>query len=64
MPAPPYSQLVRQAQDLNAAGLMAYGLLIGDPRHPAFPYQAVDAMLFDPPAIGATIRPPACVWPA
>ena len=35
-------------EDLNAAGLKAYGLLIGDPRHPDFPYQAVDVTLFDP----------------
>lgn len=48
MPAPLYSRLLRQAQDLNAAGLKAYGLLIGDPAHPDFPYQAVDVALFDP----------------
>jgi len=48
MPAPLYSRLLRQAQDLNAADLKAYGLLIGDPAHPDFPYQAVDIVLFDP----------------
>jgi proteasome lid subunit RPN8/RPN11 len=48
MPAQLYSRLLRQAQDLNAAGLKAYGLLIGDPAHPDFPYQAVDIVLFDP----------------
>ena len=48
MPAPLYARLLRQAQDLNAAGLKAYGLLIGDPAHPDFPYQAVDIVLFDP----------------
>ena len=48
MPAPLYSQLLGRAQDLNAAGLKAFGLLIGDPRHPHFPYQAVDVVLFDP----------------
>ena len=48
MPAPLYSHLLGRAQDLNAAGLKAFGLLIGDPRHPHFPYQAVDVVLFDP----------------
>ena len=33
MPAPLYSRLLRQAQELNAAGLKAYGLLVGNPRH-------------------------------
>jgi proteasome lid subunit RPN8/RPN11 len=48
MPAPLYSRLLRRAQDLHAAGLKAYGLLVGDPAHPDFPYQAVDVALFDP----------------
>ena len=48
MPARLYSQLLGRAQALNAAGLKAFGLLIGDPRHPHFPYQAVDVVLFDP----------------
>jgi len=43
-----YSRLVRQAQDLNRAGLKAYGLLAGDPRQPGFPYRAVDVVVLDP----------------
>lgn len=48
MPAQLYSRLVRQAQQLNRAGLKAYGLLAGDPGRPGFPHQAVDAVVLDP----------------
>ena len=48
MPAPLYSRLLRRAQQLNAAGLKAFGLLVGDPRQADFPYRAVDVVLFDP----------------
>ena len=48
MPAPLYSRLLRQAQELNAAGLKAYGLLVVYPRHADFPYQAVDVVLMAP----------------
>ena len=48
MPAPLYSRLLRRAQELNTAGLKAYGLLVGNPRHADFPFQAVDVVLFDP----------------
>jgi len=33
---------------LNATGLKAYGLLVGDLRDPAFPYRAVDVVVLDP----------------
>ena len=48
MPAELYSRLLRRAQMLNATGLKAYGLLVGDPRDPAFPYRAVDVVVLDP----------------
>lgn len=48
MPADLYARLLRQAQELNAAGLKAFGLLIGDPRDPGFPYRAVDVVILDP----------------
>jgi len=48
MPAELYSRLLRRAQMLNATGLKAYGMLIGDPRDPAFPYRAVDVVVLDP----------------
>ncbi|HEY5881929.1 MAG TPA: Mov34/MPN/PAD-1 family protein [Nakamurella sp.] len=48
MPAELYSRLVRRAQDLNRAGLKAYGLLAGDPRQPGFPHRAVDVVVLDP----------------
>ena len=48
IPAPLYSRLLRQAQELNAAGLKAYGLLVVYPRHADFPYQAVDVVLMAP----------------
>jgi proteasome lid subunit RPN8/RPN11 len=48
MPAELYSRLLRRAQMLNATGLKAYGLLVGDPRDQAFPYRAVDVVVLDP----------------
>lgn len=48
IPAPLYTDLLRQAQDLHAAGLKGYGLLLGDPADPQFPYHAVDVIVFDP----------------
>jgi len=48
MPGRLYSELLRQAQELNAAGLKGYGLLLGDPADPQFPYNAVDVVVFDP----------------
>jgi len=48
MPAELYSRLVRQAQELNRAGLKAFGLLAGDPRQPGFPHRAVDVVVLDP----------------
>ena len=48
MPDELYSRLLRRAQILNANGLKAYGLLVGDPREPAFPYRAVDLVVLDP----------------
>ena len=48
MPADLYARLLGRAQKLNAAGLKAYGLLVGDPRHPGFPYRAVDVVMLDP----------------
>jgi len=48
MPAELHSRLLRRAQELNAAGLKAYGLLVGDPRDPAFPFRAVDVVVLDP----------------
>ena len=40
--------LLRKAQDLHAAGLKAFGLLLGDPTDPLFPFRAVDVVVFDP----------------
>jgi len=48
MPAELYSRLVRQAQQLNRAGLKAYGLLAGDPHQSGFPHHAVDVVVLDP----------------
>lgn len=48
MPARLYTELLRQAQDLHAAGLKGYGLLLGDPADPHFPYSATDVIIFDP----------------
>ena len=48
MPAPLYSTLIRQAQELDRRGLKAFGLIVGDPRDPAFPFHAVDVVLLDP----------------
>jgi len=48
MPEELYSRLLRQAQQLNRAGLKAYGLLAGDPDHPGFPYRADDVVVLDP----------------
>lgn len=48
MPAELYSRLLHRAQMLNANGLKAYGLLVGDPSDPAFPYRAVDVVVLDP----------------
>ena len=46
--APVYADLLRRTQDLHAAGLKGYGLLLGDPADPRFPYRAIDAVVFDP----------------
>ena len=48
MPAELFSRLIHRAQQLNAAGLKAYGLLVGDPRESGFPYRAVDVVVLDP----------------
>ena len=48
MSAELYRRLLHRAQMLNATGLKAYGLLVGDPRDPAFPYRAVDVVVLDP----------------
>ena len=42
------SGLLKTAQDLHAAGLKAFGLLLGDPTDPMFPFRAVDVVVFDP----------------
>jgi len=42
------TSLLRQAQAFHAAGLKAFGLLLGDPDDPRFPFRAVDAVIFDP----------------
>jgi proteasome lid subunit RPN8/RPN11 len=48
LPAELYMRLLFRAQELNAAGLKAYGLLVGDPRRPGFPFRAVDVVVLDP----------------
>jgi len=48
LPADLHEHLLRRSQELNAAGLKAYGLLVGDPGDPGFPYHAVDVVMFDP----------------
>jgi|SoiMethySBSTD1v2_1073268.scaffolds.fasta_scaffold416551_1 proteasome lid subunit RPN8/RPN11 len=48
MPTAVCRRLLRQAQDFHAAGLKAFGLLLGDPQAPSHPFQAVDFILFDP----------------
>jgi proteasome lid subunit RPN8/RPN11 len=40
--------LLRKAQDFHAADLKAFGLLLGDPADPLFPFRAVDVVVFDP----------------
>jgi proteasome lid subunit RPN8/RPN11 len=48
MPAAVCRRLLRQAQDYHAAGLKAFGILLGDPQGPRHPFQAVDYVMFDP----------------
>ena len=48
MPARLCRRLLRQAQDLHAAGLKGFGLLVGDPAAPQHPFRPVDVVLFDP----------------
>ena len=48
IPASLCTSLLRQAQAFHAAGLKAFGLLLGDPEDPSFPFRAVDAVTFDP----------------
>ena len=48
MPAAVCHRLLRQAQDYHAAGLKAFGLLLGDPQAPRHPFQALDYVMFDP----------------
>jgi proteasome lid subunit RPN8/RPN11 len=48
MSAEVFSRLLARAQELNAAGLKAYGLLAGDPGAPGFPFRAVEAVILDP----------------
>jgi len=45
--APVYTQLIQRAQELHAAGLKGYGLLLGDPADPRFPYAVADVIIFD-----------------
>jgi proteasome lid subunit RPN8/RPN11 len=48
MPAGLCRLLLRRAQELNAAGLKGFGLLVGDPTAPGHPFRPVDVVLFDP----------------
>ena len=48
IPRPVCTGLLRNAQDFHAAGLKAFGLLLGDPADPLFPFPAVDVVVFDP----------------
>lgn len=48
MPAELYMRVLSRALELNAAGLKAYGLLVGDPHRPGFPFRAVDVVVLDP----------------
>ena len=42
IPASLCTRLLRQAQAFHAADLKAFGLLLGDPDDPQFPFRAVD----------------------
>jgi proteasome lid subunit RPN8/RPN11 len=42
-----YTELIRRCQDLHAAGLKGYGLLLSDPTDPLFPYRVSDVIVFD-----------------
>ena len=48
MPARLCRRLLREAQDLHAAGLKAFGLLVGNPAALGHPFRPVDVVLFDP----------------
>ncbi|HEY6747730.1 MAG TPA: hypothetical protein VI357_18690 [Mycobacteriales bacterium] len=48
MPALLCRRLLRQAQDLHAAGWKGFGLLVGDPARPGHPFRPVDVVVFDP----------------
>jgi len=48
MPAHLCRRLLRRAQDLHAAGLKAFGLLVGDPAAAGHPFRAIDVVMFDP----------------
>jgi proteasome lid subunit RPN8/RPN11 len=48
MPPAVCQRLLRQAQDVNAAGLKGFGLLLGDPQMPGHPFQVVHFVMFDP----------------
>ena len=48
IPASLCTRLLRQAQAFHAADLKAFGLLLGDPDDPQFPFRAVDVAIFDP----------------
>ena len=48
MPAGLCGLLLRRAQELHAAGLKGFGLLVGDPSAPGHPFRPLDVVLFDP----------------
>ena len=48
MPAELYRRLLRRAQELHAAGLKGFGLLVGDPSAQGHPFRPTDVVLFDP----------------
>jgi proteasome lid subunit RPN8/RPN11 len=48
MPAHLCTSLVEEAQRLHAGGLKAFGLLLGDPADPRYPFRVVDVVVFDP----------------
>jgi hypothetical protein len=48
IPAHLCSSLLRTAEQLHAANLKAFGLLLGDPADSRYPFRAVDVTVFDP----------------
>jgi len=48
LPEPLVDRVLDTTVAVHAAGLKSFGLLLADPRNPAFPFTATDVVFFDP----------------